>query len=136
MRKPLKPEANLATRVNISMTPDLIRLANKLRQERGESKFSRFIANLIREERDRRQPKPQIQSFTATLPPFDDRVAEVVKTLTEDFKGYMARCMRDSPDTGGKSAMFGSWALQRLASLVVRGLELDERITGLEGSRR
>ena len=132
MKKHRQPKAELATRVNVSMTPDLIKLARQLRQLRGESKFSHFIANLIREERDRRQPPPGIRSFRATLKPDDKRVAEASEKLTEDFKQYMARCTRDSADTGGKSAMFESWALQWLAWLTVLEDDFADRIARLE----
>lgn len=136
MGKPLKPKAKRAKRKNISLAPAIIKLGQELQDERGDSDFSAFLTNLIKEERDRRQPKPGIQSFTTTRQPFSGRVAEVSEELMEDFKGYMAKCMRDTPETGGKSAMFESWALQRLASMVVRGLELEERITALEGRSR
>jgi len=55
---------------------------------------------------------------------------------TAELMDYTDKCAQDNFDTGGKSAMFESWALQRLANLVVRGLELEERVADLEGSSR
>jgi hypothetical protein len=136
MGKPLKPKAQLAIRKNVSFAPEIIRLTKVLCKERGDRGLSVLLTNLIKDERRRRHPKPGIQSRTAPRRPFDERVTESAETLMEDFKEYTVKCMRDNPEAGGKSAMFESWALQRLASLVVRGVELEERITDLEGSSR
>jgi hypothetical protein len=132
MGKPLKPKAKRAKRVNISLAPAIIKLGKELQVERGDSDFSDFLTHLIKEEQQRRHPKPGTQSFRTTLKPDDKRVAEASEKLTEDFKEYMARCLRDNADTGGKGAMFESWALQWVAWLTVLADDLADRIARLE----
>jgi hypothetical protein len=132
MGQPLKPKAKRAKRVNISLAPAIIKLGQELQAEREDSDFSSFLTHLIKEEQQRRHTKPGTQFFRATLKPDDRRVAEASEKLTEDFKEYMARCMRDNADTGGKSAMFDSWALQWLAWLTVLEDDLADRIARLE----
>jgi hypothetical protein len=122
-------------RKNISLETEVLKTAKALWKERHERGLSMLISNLIKEE-DRRRQSAGVQSSAAPRKPFGERVAETVETLMEDFVGYMARCKHGDPKAGSKSAMFESWALQRLAALVVRGVELEERITGIEDSSR
>ena len=132
MGKRLKAKADLAKRVNVSLAPAIIKLGKELQAERGDSDFSDFLTHLIKEEQQRRHPKPGTQSFRAALKPDDRRVAEAAERLMDDFKEYMARCQRDNADTGGKSAMFESWALQWVAWLTVLSDDLADRMARLE----
>jgi len=87
MGRQLKPKAELAKRTNVSLAPDIIRLAKALQKERRESNRSAFLTNLIKEEQSRRHPTHGTQSRTAPRRPFEERVSEAVETLMEDFKG-------------------------------------------------
>jgi hypothetical protein len=59
--KSRRPAEELATRVNVSISPEILRRSDTLMHRRGISKFSHLIATLIREEFDRRIDMPGAQ---------------------------------------------------------------------------
>ena len=107
-------------RKDISLDAEVLKTAKALWKERQERGLSMLVSNLIKEDQQRRHPKPGIQASADTRMSVGERAAEVGRHLTEDFKGYMGRCLRETPDPGDKSAMFESWALQKLAWLTAR----------------
>jgi hypothetical protein len=64
------------------------------------------------------------------------RVEELSNELLENFKQYLAKCVRDNPHDKDKSAMFESWALQKLAGLLAAVLDLEARSDSLEWRSR
>jgi hypothetical protein len=54
MKRKKKPELEKADRTNISLTPSARRQGNRLMKLRGDTKFSRMLTSLIKEDYDRR----------------------------------------------------------------------------------
>jgi hypothetical protein len=75
----------MKTRIQVSIHPDLVAIAERRMKERTFSSFSSYLETLIREEHERRQPPAAPSSTAATLA--DQIVSDAVAVVAAPAPG-------------------------------------------------
>lgn len=158
--------ANERKRRNIMMQESVYRIARGLMRDRhmGGNKFSQLLSDLVLdahsrqssgEQKARGQTEEELMAIKQSLANLEERLGQLegarrdqptpkpgarVDALSGElmmqFKEYMAACLRDNPQDKDKSAMFESWALQKLAGLLAAVLDLEARLREIDRHAR